>query len=166
MGRALELYCRGLQVVTVALLAVMVMLVFGNVVLRYAFNSGITVSEELSRWLFVWLTFLGSIVALREHRHLGTDVLLKRLGRRERVACLLVGHLLMLWVCWLVFSGALDQTRLNWTVAAPSSGLALAWFYASGVVFAVSAGLILLHQMAGILRGTARPDAMGGEERL
>ena len=38
-------------------LAIMVVLVFGNVVLRYGFNSGITTSEELSRWLFVWLTF-------------------------------------------------------------------------------------------------------------
>lgn len=37
----------------------MVVLVFTNVVLRYALNSGIAVSEELSRWLFVWLTFLG-----------------------------------------------------------------------------------------------------------
>ena len=45
----------------------MVVLVFGNVVLRYVFNSGIAVSEELSRWLMVWLTFLGAIVALREH---------------------------------------------------------------------------------------------------
>jgi drug/metabolite transporter (DMT)-like permease len=47
-----------------ASLAVMVVLVFTNVVLRYALNSGIAVSEELSRWLFVWLTFLGGIVAL------------------------------------------------------------------------------------------------------
>ena len=46
-------------------LALMVVMVFGNVVLRYGFNSGITVSEELSRWLFVWMTFLGAIVALR-----------------------------------------------------------------------------------------------------
>ena len=37
----------------------MVVLVFGNVVLRYAFNSGLTMSEEVSRWLFVWLTFMG-----------------------------------------------------------------------------------------------------------
>ena len=51
----------------------MVVLVFGNVVLRYGFNSGITVSEELSRWLLVWLTFLGAIVAVREHAHLGVD---------------------------------------------------------------------------------------------
>ncbi|MEO5883317.1 MAG: TRAP transporter small permease subunit, partial [Caldimonas sp.] len=46
------------------MLATMVVLVFGNVVLRYGFNSGITASEELSRFLFVWLTFMGAVVGL------------------------------------------------------------------------------------------------------
>jgi hypothetical protein len=41
-------------------------LVFGNVVLPYAFNSGITVIEELSRRLFVWLTFVGAVAAMRD----------------------------------------------------------------------------------------------------
>ena len=57
-------YCQMLSRLMAASLAVMVVLVFTNVVLRYALNSGIAVSEELSRWLFVWLTFLGGIVAL------------------------------------------------------------------------------------------------------
>src|SRR6186713_518096 len=98
----------------VASLAVMVVLVFTNVVLRYAFNSGIAVSEELSRWLFVWLTFLGAIVALNEGAHLGTDSLVSRLPLSGKKACLLVGHLLMLFVCWLVFKGALEQVKINW----------------------------------------------------
>ena len=50
-------------------------MVFGNVVLRYAFNSGIAVSEELSRFFFVWLTFIGAIVAMRDGAHLGMDTL-------------------------------------------------------------------------------------------
>lgn len=41
-------------------LASMAILVFGNVVLRYAFNSGITWSEEMSRFLFVWMVFFRS----------------------------------------------------------------------------------------------------------
>ena len=49
-------YCKLLELLLVLLLAAMVVMVFGNVVLRYAFNSGITVSEELSRWAFVWMT--------------------------------------------------------------------------------------------------------------
>ena len=73
MERILDLYCALLKGVIALCLAVMVVLVFGNVVLRYGFNSGITISEELSRWLLVWLTFLGAIVAVREHAHLGVD---------------------------------------------------------------------------------------------
>ena len=41
-------------------MAAMVAMVFGNVVLRYLFGCGIVVSEELSRFLFLWLTFLGA----------------------------------------------------------------------------------------------------------
>ena len=78
-ARIIDLYCRLLKCFIAVCLAVMVVLVFGNVVLRYAFNSGITVSEELSRWLMVWLTFLGAIVALREHAHLGVDTLVRAL---------------------------------------------------------------------------------------
>lgn len=58
MDKALDLYCRVLKFAIAICLAAMVALVFGNVVLRYVFNSGIAVSEELSRWLLVWLTFL------------------------------------------------------------------------------------------------------------
>lgn len=64
MGRLLDLYCRVLKVAIALCLLAMVALVFSNVVLRYVFNSGIATSEELSRWLLVWLTFLGAIVAL------------------------------------------------------------------------------------------------------
>ena len=50
--------CRAINLLIALALAVMVAMVFGNVVLRYAFNSGISVSEELSRWFFVWMIFL------------------------------------------------------------------------------------------------------------
>ena len=75
----IDRYCRFLTYLIALALAVMVVLVFGNVVLRYGFNSGIAVSEEVSRWLFVWLTFMGATVAIKEHGHLGTDFLLAKL---------------------------------------------------------------------------------------
>ena len=49
MTRIIDFYFFGLKVIIAFLLAAMVVLVFGNVVLRYAFNQGITSSEELSR---------------------------------------------------------------------------------------------------------------------
>jgi TRAP-type C4-dicarboxylate transport system permease small subunit len=144
INRWVHAYCRFLTAVIVALLAAMVVLVFGNVVLRYAANSGITVSEELSRWFFVWMTFLGAVVGLRERAHLGTDLLIGRLGRSGKRACLLISQLLMLWVTWLIFEGSLAQTRINWTVQAPVSELSMAWLSGVGVVFAVLTAPMLL----------------------
>lgn len=156
--RILRIYCRALEYVIAACLAAMVALVFGNVVLRYVFNSGIAVSEEISRWLFVWLTFLGGTVALREHGHLGTEVLVGRLGRRGKKVCLVAGYALMFLVCWLLFRGSLEQARINWDVAAPSSGASMAWFYSVGVVFSISAAAILGMDLFKLLTGRVADD--------
>jgi len=128
-------------------LAVMALMVFGNVVLRYAFNSGIAVSEELSRWLFVWLTFLGAMVALREHAHLGTDMLVSRLGRTGKRVCMVLSQLLMLFCTALLFWGSWAQVKINWDVEAPVTGWSMAIVYAAGIAFAVPAAGILLHQL-------------------
>ena len=153
VDKLLGRYCKGLEAVMALCLIVMVALVFGNVVLRYVFNSGITVAEEMSRWFFVWLTFLGGVVALRDHGHLGTEVLVGRLGPTGKKVCLVIGYALMLGVCWLLFRGALEQTKINWDVSAPSSGASMAWFYAVGLVFSVSSAAILLNDLFKLLSG-------------
>jgi len=153
VNRWIDGYCRSLEIVIALLLALMVVLVFGNVVLRYGFNSGITLSEEVSRWLFVWVTFLGAIVALKEHGHLGSDMLVSRLPTAGKKICLVVGQLLMLYVTWLIFKGSLDQARINWDVAAPVTGMTLAIVNAAGIVFAVSAAVLLLREMWRALSG-------------
>jgi TRAP-type transport system small permease protein len=140
-------FCKLLDMLIAACLAVMVVMVFGNVVLRYAFNSGIAISEELSRWLFVWLTFLGAIVALKENGHLGTDLLVSRLPRAGKIVCLLLSQVLMLGVTAMLFQGSLAQVRINWDVEAPVTGAPMAVVYAAGLVFAVPAALLLLAQM-------------------
>ncbi len=153
MAKVLDNFCRLLEAVMGLLLAAMVVLVFGNVVLRYAFNSGITISEELSRWLFVWMTFLGAVVALKDNGHLGTDMLVGQLGRSGKIVCLVIAQLAMLFVTWLLLSGAWAQVQINREVEAPVSGLSVGWFYLSGVVFAVLSGLILVGQLLRTLSG-------------
>ena len=153
MNKILTLYCRALEWLLVLMLALMVVLVFGNVVMRYAFNSGITESEELSRWLFVWLTFLGAVVAVRERAHLGSDMLTSRLGPLGKRVCLGIGQALMLWVTWLLLRGSWQQAEINWEVEAPVTGASTAIFYASGVVFAVSTGVMLLQDLWRTLTG-------------
>jgi TRAP-type C4-dicarboxylate transport system permease small subunit len=160
MSEFLRVYCKILEGVIAVALAAMVVLVFGNVVLRYVFDTGITVSEELSRWLFVWVTFLGSIIAMREHAHLGTDALVRRLPRRGRLACLVLAYGVMLATCGLLLAGSVEQTWINWNVSAPSSGASVAIFYSSGIVFSVSAILIMLHDLVRALSRKASAEEL------
>ena len=168
MSRAIDLFCRAIEYAIAAFLAVMVVMVFGNVVLRYGFNSGIIVSEEVSRWLFLWVTFLGAVVALKEHAHLGSDFVISRLPRRGKQACLVIGHVLMLYATWLIFSGALTQARINLSVEAPVTGASMAFVYGTGVVFAPCAAVLLARDLWQLLTGRLADDELvmikGNEE--
>lgn len=153
MTALIESYFRLLKIAMALLLAIMVVLVFGNVVLRYAFNSGITVSEELSRWAFVWLVFLGALVGLRERSHLGVDTLVKALPAWGKRACYVVSHLLMIYATWLLMRGSWQQTLINWDTLAPASSLSMGWFYGIGVLFGASALAILAAELVRLVRG-------------
>jgi TRAP-type transport system small permease protein len=153
LQKSIDLLCRFFGLLMVACLALMVVMVFGNVVLRYGFNSGITVSEELSRWLFVWMTFLGSVVAVRKHAHLGTDTLISRLPATGRKACYVIAHVLMLYMCWLMAKGGWQQTVINYGTTSAVMEASMAWFYVSGVLFAVLAAIILAHELYKLLTG-------------
>ena len=155
MNRWIDHCCKAIEAVIAFFLAVMVVLVFGNVVLRYGFNSGITVSEELSRWLLVWLTFLGAIVAVREHAHLGVDTLVRKLGPAGKRICFIVNYCLMLYADWLLLAGSWRQTIINIDDRAPATGLSLGIFYFAGVVFGVSAGILLLYDLTRVVLGHA-----------
>ncbi|MFJ1259703.1 TRAP transporter small permease [Cupriavidus sp. CuC1] len=153
LNTLIDRYCRFINLLIALALAVMVVLVFGNVVLRYAFNSGIAISEELSRWLFVWVTFLGAVAAIKENAHLGTDMLVSRLPVMGKKVCLVLGHLLMLYITWLFFDGSWQQAKINWDVQAPVTGASVAIFYSSGVAFSVCAGFLLVLQLLRALTG-------------
>jgi TRAP-type C4-dicarboxylate transport system permease small subunit len=154
--------CRLFSVLMVACLALMVVMVFGNVVLRYGFNSGLTISEELSRWLFVWMTFLGALVALRSHAHLGTDALVSRLPVAGKKICLGITHLLMLSLCWLMFRGGWQQTQINRGTTSAVMEVSMAWFYASGVVFAALAMVLIAFEFFKLVAGRLKEEELIG----
>lgn len=106
MNKWLQPINRLLEMLVVANLAIMTFLVFLNVVLRYAANSGITLSEELSRILFVWLTFLGAVLALGRNEHVAMNAFIDKLPPALRRhwdtgidAVLLVMALLLVYGC-------------------------------------------------------------------
>lgn len=150
LGRFALSMIRGLMVLA---LGVMVIVVFANVVLRYGFNSGVSISEELARYLFVWLTFLGSILAMHESGHLGTDALIARLSVAGKKVCAVLGDLLVLACCAMLFVGSWKQMLFNMGNASPVSGLPIGLMYLAGVVSSAGMFLIIGMHLLRVLTG-------------
>lgn len=163
-------FARTIDGLIVAGMACMALLVFGNVVLRYGFNSGITASEELSRLLFVWLTFLGAIVAMGEKAHLGVDTLVRRLSPSGKRLCLIVSDLLILTCCGIVAVGGWRQAVVNLDNVSPVTGIPNAWLYAGAVVAAVGIASYVVRSLWRAITGQLRDEELiqvaESEERL
>lgn len=153
MNKITHLYLTVLKVSAALLLAAMVVLVFGNVVMRYVMNSGITISEELSRWIFVWMVFLGAVIGMKERAHIRLEAIVKRLNPRAQFFCDALSHVLMLIITALIIEGSWKQMVINANIFSSSSGLPQSILYAAGVTFGVMTFLILMGDLIQILRG-------------
>lgn len=123
------------------ILMTMLILLGGNVVLRYGFASGIEVSEELSRYLFVWLTFIGAYVVARDYQHLNVDSGVVRLGAKGRRWCMALSDIVVLVCCVVLFDGAWRQAGVDATNHSPVAGIPLVWVYGIGLFAALGIGV-------------------------
>tara|TARA_Y100000815_G_C13318231_1_gene491334 strand:+ start:570 stop:1106 length:537 start_codon:yes stop_codon:yes gene_type:complete len=147
----------------VAGMVIMSLLVLVNVILRYAFNSGLPFSVEVSRFAFVWVVFLGAIVALKDDSHLGVDTIVRKLPRLLAYVCFVISHAIMLWCCWLLWQGSWIQTKVNLGNLSPISGISVGFMYAAGLVAAIGFALIIIGRLWSALRGNLPFDDGAGD---
>lgn len=140
--------------------ALMIIMVFGNVVLRYLFSSGITMSDEASRMIFVWLTFGGAFLVALEGGHLGMTTIVQMLGLRGRWFARLAAEGLSLFCMVLLAWGCWQQSSINLTNLSPVLGVPTAIFYIAGLACGLGIGLINLVTLARLLSGNLPPDQL------
>ena len=160
MHKAIDLFFKLLEFLVVACMVAMVIMVFGNVVLRYGFNSGITVSDEMSRYCFIWLTYIGAMIAMREKGHLGVDTVVKLLPRAGKKACLFVSESLMLWCNGLFVLGTWKMHALQVTNVSPVVGISMIWVYGIGYVVGTVMAMFNVHVLWRLLSGRITDDEL------
>lgn len=153
MKKLNNLFFKLAELLLVLMLSAMVVMVFANVVLRYGFNSGIISSEELSRFLFIWITFLGAVIAMRENAHLGLDTLVRVLPLGGKKACFAVSNVLMLICCALMFYGTFKQHQINATTKSAVVEVPMSWVYGVGYVASLAMGLLIVGKLVQLARG-------------
>ena len=117
--------------VAVAAFAGMFACVLGQVVFRYFLGAPLVWSDELARYLFVWASFLGWIIAARRRSHLSIDMLTTRLPAHGGAALRALGAL-----CGIAFAALL--VFYGWRIAARNLDVdTTTLFFSQGVVYAI-----------------------------
>jgi TRAP-type transport system small permease protein len=157
--RALRLLVSsGEEIASGALLVLMSLATFGNVVARYFFNNPIEWAEEFSRYAFIWIVFLGAVVCTKHGRHIVIDGLALALPSRVQAG-------LAATVDLLTFGLMAVLAYYGWVLTAFTTQPTSTLHVPLSVVYAVvpaSAALIALRSL-GRLGRRIRHAGQGGE---
>jgi TRAP-type transport system small permease protein len=148
-----EALYRLLALVMVLCIGTMLVMVFGNVVLRIFFNTGIDLSEEIPRFAFVWMTFLGAIVGMRKRAHLGVDIVVKLLPVWGQKVCWALSQFVMLVCCVYIVYGTWLQHEIIKGNASPVAQISMLWVFGVSYVSGTAIGLICLSNLVRLAMG-------------
>ena len=140
-----------------ALLAFMVIVVFSSVVLRYAFGTGWTGAEELSRLAFVWLVFVGVASSMRRGELMAFSMIRNRFPQLFRRIVDSLSWLLVVLASGLAAMGGWNQMQFGWSINSPVVGYPLALGMLPVMVGMVALGVLALVQLMNVWRRSALP---------
>jgi TRAP-type C4-dicarboxylate transport system permease small subunit len=123
------------------ILIVMTIFVLAQVYFRFFTEASLTWSEELCRFLLIWMTFTGSAIALRRNEHIQIDNLPRRATHWRRTFILFIRGCLMIGFLFSMFYGSLSLMEITGFQQSPSMGISMTYVY---VVIPLSSVLMVL----------------------
>jgi TRAP-type C4-dicarboxylate transport system permease small subunit len=133
-----SLFTKCFNVLVFVVMLSMVLMIFLNASARYLFNTGWPISEELSRFAFVWVSVLGSILAYNENKHVGVDVLINALHGLPRLIVLLIGDAVVLTILGLLLVGSWRYFLATALLKSPASGIPMGVITVTSLVLAAA----------------------------
>ena len=162
MKRLLFIAERSIDAAAIVAFTGIFLCVFLQVILRYVFNSPMTWSEELARYLFIWCAFLGWIIASRRNSHLTMNFAVTRMPPRAQVGIAAVMQLATLLFAWILGTSGAKLVANNWDVENVAVPFNLGVVYLIEPVAAVAIAVYALLMLADALRGwrsSATPES-------
>ncbi|MCL1874692.1 MAG: TRAP transporter small permease [Synergistaceae bacterium] len=129
------------EFVVVPLVAVMATVIIVQVFCRYVLKESLSWSEELARYLMVWVTFVGASIGVKRGAHVGVEMLVANLPKNVQVIVKYLGLIISIIFCVVVFVasiGLIQRLIMNNQIS-PAMRIPMWWAYA-----AVPAGAFLM----------------------
>ncbi len=118
----------------ICLLSMMILapVIFANVISRYIFDYSLAWSSEVGRYSFLWLTFMGTAVALRDGSHAKIDLITDKLPLKLKKAVALFAYMIIIILSFVLIITGSKQVVSVWDVhAAYMQFLSMGWMYMS-----------------------------------
>lgn len=144
-----NLLARGEAAALIGLVSVMTVVVFLQVVYRYVLTQPLYWSEEVARYLFVWLSIIGAALALQKRGHFGLDLFYKMLSNKGRRYLEFIIYLLMGVVIMVILVQGITLVQKTSLQESPAMGISMGWAYAC---LPVGAALMAIHLLVMILK--------------
>lgn len=126
-----RIYDQFINGICVTMLVLMTVVIFYQVFGRYVLGSSPSWTEEVGRYLFIWVSFLGAVIAFRKNAHLGVDFFVGYFPPALRkIADLIVTILLLIILGIIVYYGWEMSGRVEHQVS-PSLRLSMTYAYLS-----------------------------------
>jgi TRAP-type C4-dicarboxylate transport system permease small subunit len=157
VGLVLNVLRRTIQLVIILMFAVLIVTVFYQVLGRYLFNAPPSWSEELARFLQVWIALLASALCIQQGMHLGVDYLLHAVPPRGRALLEILVHVLVSGFLLLLLVQGIKILDVAAVQSSPAMGINMWYAY---LAVPVGAALMLLEgvlKLGEALRALRRP---------
>jgi TRAP-type C4-dicarboxylate transport system permease small subunit len=142
----------------IAIVGVLAVILISAVFYRYALNNAIAWSEEGSKYLMVWLTFLGAPIALRHAAHINIDLLIKLFPPRGRQAFYLGINLVIIVTMGILLLKGWEFAELGARQVASSFNFSMVWMYVAVPIGSALTCLVAIELSLKALLGIADPE--------
>lgn len=148
-------------ILTVSMFVIVGMNVFG----RYVLNHSLSWADELPRFIFIWISFLGAVLAYHENEHVGLDFIVNRISSRKiQMIFRLIGDLgILLVIIILAYYGWILATSA--TNVSPALSIPMKIVYMIVPISAVLMGFVNIQKIIYHIKLLLNSNNSGGQKR-
>ena len=139
--------------VTVIVISItMVLVTLAQVIFRYLIEDPLPWSEELARYCFVWIVFLGAAIGLSRGAHLGVDLLVNQFPERWQRGFAFLTNIMITCFAFAVIYASLPVIKMNMFQHSPALGVQMSLIYIAIPISMCLIALISIERILNLLR--------------
>ncbi|QZY55168.1 TRAP transporter small permease [Crassaminicella profunda] len=131
--------------VLIVMFMAMVGIIFFQVIMRYIFNNSLSWSEELGKFLFVWLSWLGISIGHRKKEHIRITLLVDKLPNKLKHLAEALTELILIFICGITMYYGFNMINIQINVPYAGIKISTAWGYLSLVL---GCGIFIIRAIA------------------